>query len=73
MKQVNLRVPLNPEFCREVAEFLGFFLADFGGSVRNRRKMVKKVGKRFCMGLEVKKSRKNEKKVKKVEKKAKKP
>ena len=50
-----LRVPLNPEFCREVAEFLGFFLADFGGSVRNRRKMVKKVGKRFCMGLEVKK------------------
>jgi hypothetical protein len=51
----TLRVPLNPEFCREVAEFLGFFLADFGGSVRNRRKMVKKVGKRFCMGLEVRK------------------
>ena len=34
-----LRVPLNPQFCREVAEFFGFFLADFGGLVRNRRKM----------------------------------
>ena len=39
LNSIYLRVPLNPEFCREVAEFFVFFLADFGGLVRNRRKM----------------------------------